>query len=510
MKQTLFITLLTLLFSAHSFAGATYTINSNNDWNTVVGNLSNCWGGCTFNIKPGVTFTIDANVTCASCVFNYGDMIITTGFTCQGCTFNTDTITDNSSATLSLQSGTSSTTTFTKSSFTATGSTAFSPTSSIAATNSVFNFSGSAYWFQNGGTSLSLTSSTINMSGTGYLKATVPVNLSGSTINLSGTNEFYNDGGALTLSSSGIYLTNKSWLYSDAGPINLENSSVLQAGNGSSPDSAYINTAGQTVNIYDQSSIKLAISTNYFTNNGSAVKYYTTTSSGSSTSVATASTNINCNTGAIHSFAYACTLQPNNIYGCATIGSSITTCTILALDAPSLSAALTGANSVALSWPAGQSDGAASFTIQRSQNGTQWDNIGTLYPQTYTDPSSQYTFTDASALNGKNNYRLEVTLQNGQTIYSNTVTINISGTTTTGFSVYPSPITGQTFYLKVPSVTPIIIKTYTITGQLLSTSSLKGQTQYQISLSASTPRNEYIVVQVIGEGQSKAFTLLNE
>jgi hypothetical protein len=51
---------------------------------------------------------------------------------------------------------------------------------------------------------------------------------------------------------------------------------------------------------------------------------------------------------------------------------------------------------------------------------------------------------------------------------------------------------------------------YTLTGQLLFHTSLKGQTLYPIHLPAPAAANNVLVAQVIGNTHTQAFTLLNQ
>ena len=49
---------------------------------------------------------------------------------------------------------------------------------------------------------------------------------------------------------------------------------------------------------------------------------------------------------------------------------------------------------------------------------------------------------------------------------------------------------------------------YTLSGQLLFVTSLKGQTQYTVKLPPSVTPNNYIVIQTISHEKSQAFNLM--
>jgi len=56
----------------------------------------------------------------------------------------------------------------------------------------------------------------------------------------------------------------------------------------------------------------------------------------------------------------------------------------------------------------------------------------------------------------------------------------------------------------------MIVKIYTPGGQLLLINPLKGQFQYTVQLPASVLANSYILVQVIGNGRTQTFTVLEQ
>lgn len=450
MKTTLIAATLISVLVCNNASATTYAITSNTTWTAVVGSGS-CWT-CTFNITPGITFTMDYAGTCGTCTFNDGDMTITQNLTCQTCTFNTDTIT-MSNLTLNLQS---STTNFTNTVFNISGSSELLSTAGIAITNSTFAFSGGSY--------------------------------------------FNNNGGSFTASNSSLTFAGSSYFTSTSGPMVLENNSSLVAGDGTLASTAYIymNTSSP-VNIYDNSMIKLNNYNNYYFNWSA----YNSISNGQTYS--TASNSLNCGGAYPHSCAAP------YLYGCATLNfAGALACTTLAVTGTTLSAALSGDHSVELSWSAGQSANPDHFVVQRSTDAQAWQTIGTVAAQASTDLADNYHFNDPAAPGGSNSYRLQVVDENGATAWSTIATVKIAATATGGFSIYPNPITGQSFVLRTSSTDPVLVRIFTLSGQLLSIVSLKGQTQYPVELTSAAPHNSYIVIQVIGGTGSEAFTTLNQ
>ena len=88
-----------------------------------------------------------------------------------------------------------------------------------------------------------------------------------------------------------------------------------------------------------------------------------------------------------------------------------------------------------IAWTANANDIANQFVVQRSADGTTWQNIATLTAATGTE---SYSYTDTNPLTGPNYYRLELVNTDGATGYSITGII-ASKTTTPGIRFYPNP-----------------------------------------------------------------------
>jgi hypothetical protein len=74
--------------------------------------------------------------------------------------------------------------------------------------------------------------------------------------------------------------------------------------------------------------------------------------------------------------------------------------------------------------------------------------------------------------------------------------------------IFPNPATGHTFNIAIPSTDKWILNVYTVTGQLLLTTSLEGQTQYPVQLPSQLPAGTVVVVQAIGRSASQTLMLL--
>src|SRR3954447_26629304 len=87
--------------------------------------------------------------------------------------------------------------------------------------------------------------------------------------------------------------------------------------------------------------------------------------------------------------------------------------------------ALIKGNAVQLSWVAINERSLVAHEIQRSTNGSPFRNIGTLTAQNEA-ASSNYTFVDATPVEGNNYYRLRSIDKNGNETFSSVLQLNHS------------------------------------------------------------------------------------
>jgi len=453
MKKTLLLIILAAALTHGNKASAnTYSITSNTDWISVVGNAS-CWT-CTFNITPGVTFTLDYNGTCGTCTFNNGSLSVTQNLTCQGCTFTTETITANSTE-LNLQSSTNS---FNQSAVTVSGTGFILVTAGLSLTNSQFVFNGGSY---------------LNMNG-----------------------------GAFTASNSQITFNLNSYFTATSGPVSLKNNSEILIGDGTYASTAYMFFNGPTLQIYDNSLVKISNQKNYYAN-WNTYTYYPT--SGGSTSISTQSNNLNCNYGAVTGYARSCVM--NEVYGCATInGSGLAACSTLATANIDLAASESTPGTVSLAWTDNTAASADTYTIERSTGNNSWSAIATVSANSYT--TSDYHYTDNDAPAGAIDYRIARTDANGPTIYSPVTLVTVTAIAGMHIGIHPNPATGSRFYVTTSGTEELLVNVYTTTGQLLYHTALQGQTQYAIQLPSQPLSLSALIVQTIYQNNTRSFPLL--
>ena len=405
---------------------------------------------CTFNIAAGKTLTIDASyISCANCSFSGGNIAIAKDFACQTCSFTSDSITMASTA-LNLQSS-----------------------------------------------ATSFTGVTLTATGTGSITANAAVNLTSSVFRFNGTGFFLNNGGTLNMTKSQMYFYDNSYFLANAGPVNLKTTSSLVAGNGSSSSTAYIQMNGPQLNIYDNSFINLTAKNNVYLNWGT---YY---SASNNKTYATATNTVNCGS------TYQNKCSASKVYGPATLNAAgIVTGNVLPVVLTDFNALLNG-NAISISWETQIEVNAGHFTIERSADGSNWEAIGTVNAKGNSSVAGYYSFTDASPLSGSNYYRMQMVDLDGNEAASKV--IHIATSVTEGkIGIFPNPIINATFNLKVSTTEQVIVNVFTTEGRLLSAFSLRGEYQYQLQLPSAAPRNAYIAVKVISNGNAQTMMVLNK
>jgi hypothetical protein len=99
-------------------------------------------------------------------------------------------------------------------------------------------------------------------------------------------------------------------------------------------------------------------------------------------------------------------------------------------------------NSVLLSWSTSQEINTRDFTIQRSVNGTDWTNLGTIPAAGNSQTQINYEFRDAQPSAGTIYYRIAQRDIDGRMEYSRVITLRNTGKK--GVKISPNPVTGST------------------------------------------------------------------
>jgi hypothetical protein len=414
------------------------SITSNTTWTS--GSPAPCTGNCGYVISAGVTLTIDYTFGCLNCSFTGGTIVMDGNVTCLPCSFIGNTITVNG---VQLLSNNKTTT---------------------------------------------LTGTTVNVINGGNITTNTPLNITGSSLAFSNTSYLKNAGKPLTISGSSFTFNDNSY-FTSTSDMNIELNSHFVIGDGTSGSQAYFSFTGSNLNIYDNSYISVLNKKNYYFNWG-AFNYYTTTSSGSSTSYSLSS--------------------PPTQFGCAMLNSSgITVCTVLPVSLSSFDANEGNNGQVALSWTTQQEVSFDHFNVERSTDGENWETLAIVKAKGYSSTATDYSYTDASSFQGTRYYRLQMVDIGGGSNFSKILTFRSSVSTDTRISIFPNPITNLTFNVKVPTADATIVRVYTMEGRLLYTTSFTGQNQYQVKLPAAAEGTSFLAVQVISGGTTQSFNVLN-
>ncbi len=480
---------------------AQYNITVSEGW-SATGAPAFC-NGCTFTISAGVTFTLDVNnVTCVNCLFTGGTIVDNSKFSWQGGTFSSDSVAFNNTNSSLQVSG--------------VGGPLFNNdkvefTQAITCQGCTFNgdaihidlpAAGNKVTFQSSG---SFTTTTVNSStvtvNTGQWYANSATNVTGSTMTFNNASSINNNTGLFTLSNSKLNLNGSSNISTSTG-FTISNNSWITVGDGTLASTAnFFDNSGTNLVIKDNSGMGIANQNNYYANWG---QYTYTPTSGSSTNYTTTNLNFNCGASYVHSTAY-CNSNAQYVFGCATLNSAgPMACVTLAVSGVTLSAELS-AGGVELSWTDEHDNTAASYLVERSTGNNVWTGIGQVAADVLS--SGDYHYQDAAAPAGTVSYRIARTDQNGDILYS-AVSVVAIAQARNSVGVFPNHVTGHTFYLTTPNTNPFALNIYTLTGQLVLRTTLRGQTQYTIQLPAQLPSGTSVIVQTILAEQTASYPLL--
>jgi len=127
------------------------------------------------------------------------------------------------------------------------------------------------------------------------------------------------------------------------------------------------------------------------------------------------------------------------------VGNDLTSCafptSVLPINWKSFSATLKRDNMVELNWEVieYQSKG---YYLQRSTNGTDWDDIAFVAAKNNPETIAEYTYTDINNAGGRQYYRIKQTEANGEIGYSEIVSVVLKNDKK-GINIWPNPAKDQ-------------------------------------------------------------------
>jgi hypothetical protein len=352
-------------------------------------------GQTTYKITSNSNWSAKLPSTCADC-----NIIISTGvtltmdgsFTCQNCSFQGGTV-SMTSKTLNIQytGGSPVTTSFDGTNFQVYGTGSIVVNAPLSLTNAVFTFN-----------------------NTSSIQTSFQVDLSGSTIDLYDNTSMVSTGGSST-------------------DLTLSKSSKIVIGNGSQTSGASLFVNGPTVDIYKNSAIELGNTNNAYINWANYTTYNNNgNGGGGAASYSTANSTINCGSG----YPHAC--AGSYVYGPASLSTAGTVpVNLLPVVLADFTARWNNDQTITDSWNTQQEVNFSHFEIERSQNGSTWNTIGSVPAKGNSSIETNYSFTDRSPLAGVNYYRLKIVDLDGHYDYSEIKVQRSALITKTSF--FPNP-----------------------------------------------------------------------
>lgn len=155
---------------------------------------------------------------------------------------------------------------------------------------------------------------------------------------------------------------------------------------------------------------------------------------------------------------------------CATATQTITICGALPVELLTFEGYYNGNGQVILDWSTASENGNSFFTVERTTDGVNFEDIGRVYSQAPGGNSMyplSYTFTDEHPLTGTAYYRLKQTDINGNEERFNLISVTVSKENF-GFFVHPNPVQENAFVsFYAGSESPATIEVLDHTGRIV-------------------------------------------
>jgi hypothetical protein len=165
----------------------------------------------------------------------------------------------------------------------------------------------------------------------------------------------------------------------------------------------------------------------------------------------------------------------------------------LPVQLKNISASLKSAG-VEITWNVANEESILSYVVERSTNGTDFSEIGSVYAA----KRNTYSFIDASKLTGVIFYRLKIVALNGNVKYSGIVTVK--QTTSSEVSIYPNPVVNS---LNVSGLnTSSQLKIVNSTGAVIMEQKVDANS---INWNISNLKPGYYILQILADGKMVNF-----
>lgn len=344
------------------------------------------------------------------------------------------------------------------------------------------------------------TNCIINVSGAGTVfTIDVPVTLINSTVNVTGNTQLAVNAN-LTLQNSQVIIGDINSTTSTANVFIANNANIrlsdanskVRVGNVNNYISGGAGGGGATAG---QIQAQTTISIFGFTFTRFLAIY---SGNGSST---TSPYNLNCNGSnpntCKNGFVYGPVINSQT-----SIANGFVVFTAFGTDSPlpvvlgSFSASLTADNSVLVSWSTEQEVNSSYFSVERSSNGTGFTDIGSVSAKGNSAIVSTYSFTDNSAQNGVNYYRLKMVDLDGSFVYSQVSVVNSD--LVQNVRVFPNPASNYIYITLGGSVPTSSVRLIDLTGKILQEQRLNSTTlNNTISMPVSNYAHGIYILQAV-------------
>lgn len=165
-------------------------------------------------------------------------------------------------------------------------------------------------------------------------------------------------------------------------------------------------------------------------------------------------------------------------------------------------------NSVLLNWETLSEENTASFTVERSSDGSNFSSIGSINASGQSTTPRSYTFSDPNPLLGTSYYRLKMTDLDQTHTYSRVITVRKEAGKTS-LQLYPNPVAND-LQLRIPMARSgaTVIRISDAAGRVLYTKTAvlpQGDNTLSISIGYWSPGVYHLVLENDGERTSKTF-----
>lgn len=164
---------------------------------------------------------------------------------------------------------------------------------------------------------------------------------------------------------------------------------------------------------------------------------------------------------------------------------------------------------VRLTWTMSSEENNDYFIIQRSLDGTQWQEAGRLPSQGNSAKDQNYSFTDPQPLSGDVYYRIVQVDQKGQKEFSRVMSLKLNNTTLEP-RIAPNPVSGNTVQLQVNGNEIKRIVIFNMAGKTVYKNDQVNSTQGSLEISVANWAKGIYLIRLDTQSGKKTLKLLRK